>query len=142
MRYFESKTPLTRIAAIGGAIIKWETYDGEVGWHATDDPNVVKTLTQCIDRKVGGLIREGAQAEYEAFLGKTRGRPVFRRERETIGPEGAPAPSTLSPAVPPPSVSPAGAVAAGDEAPLPPGKPVEAPPKPVLRSRGRRAPEE
>ncbi len=137
MRYFESKTPLVKVSAIGGALVKWETYDGEVGWFPTDDANAAKTLTQCIERKVGGLIREGTQAEYEAFLGKTRGRSVFRRERETIGP-GDLAHSTLSPAVPPPSASPTVVAAAGDEAPHA-AKPVEAPPSPVLRSRGRRA---
>ena len=140
MRYFESKTPLVKVSAIGGALIKWETYDGEVGWYSTDDANAIKTLDQCIERKVGGLIRVGTQEEYEAFLGKAKGRPVFRRERETIGPEGLVAPPTLSLAAPPPSASHVVAVAEGNVAPQS-GKPVEDPPKPVLRSRGRRAPE-
>ena len=135
MRYFESKTPLVKVSAIGGALIKWETYDGEVGWYSTDDANAIKTLDQCIERKVGGLIREGTQEEYEAFLGKSKGRPVFRQARESIGTDGS-VRSTLVPPVPPsPAASPQ-AAAAADVTPPPPSDPTS-PPEPVLRNRHR-----
>ena len=135
LRYFESKTPTSRIMAAGGQVIRWETYDGQVGWFVTDRPGSIKTLLDCIDRKVGGAIREGTQNEYEAFLGKSKGRPVFRQARESIGTDGS-VRSTLVPPVPPsPAASPE-AAAAADVTPPPPSDPTS-PPEPVLRNRHR-----
>lgn len=130
MRYFESKTPLVRLMAVGGVLIEWSTYDGEVGWYVSDNPNAFKTLDDCIARKVGGIIREGTQAEYEAFLGKVRGLPVFRRERETVGPEGV-IPGTFGrPAPPQPSTEPEGVAVV--EAPT---TVAATPPEPTVKAR-------
>lgn len=137
MRYFESKTPLVKLMAAGGVVIRWTTYDGEVGWYATADKGAIRTLADCIERGVGGLIREGTQAEYEDFLGKTKGRPVFRRERESVGPEGV---AMLSPSLPPVSrpTAPASADAVAVDGAPSPQPSVVSPPAPTLRSRGRR----
>lgn len=134
--YYESRTPRTRLTAGSGVVIRWQTYDGEIGWFTTDDPAAVQVLNKCIERGVGGIIRKGTQAEYEAFVGKTKGRSVFRPDRETISP-GSVATETISPPVKPPQPPASGAVVAADDG-VPPVQPVVSAPEPVLRPRGRR----
>lgn len=135
MRYFESKTPLVRLTAPGGVFVKWETYDAVTGWYKTDNEQVANALEGFIKRKVGGIIREGTQEEYEAFVGKTKGRTVFRQVREEIEPGVAA--NTLSSPVPPRAPASGAGVAEGEPVSSP-NEPA-AVPDPVVRTRGRRS---
>jgi len=136
MRYFESRTPTIKVFASGGEVVKWLTVDGLVGWYATDRPGTLKTLDLCIQRKVGGAIREGTQEEYEDFTKKVQGRPAFRRDREFLSPEGVAQMLNRHVSSGQPS-SGNGAAAADGAAPPAQPVPVAAAPDPVLRRRGR-----
>ncbi len=97
MRYFKSLTPSVKIYAAGGQVISWATVDGAVGWYSTDREPNIKALLRCIERKVGGVIHEIEKAEYDDIVGKVKGAPLFRPEREHISAEGVTVPQRVPP---------------------------------------------
>jgi len=132
MRYFESRTPSIRVHAGGGEVVQWLTVDGEVGWFSSDKPSVLKSLEKCIAAGIGGVIREIPQAEYEDAVKKAKGRPVWRRDREMLSADRP------FPFIPPSADQAVAAPAAKDEAEAPVTPvPVQNPPPPIVRRRGR-----
>ncbi len=95
MRYFKSLTPSVKIYAAGGQVVSWATVDGAVGWYATDREANIKSLLRCIERKVGGVIQEIEKPEYDDLVGKAKGAPLFRPEREHISAEGITVPQRV-----------------------------------------------
>jgi hypothetical protein len=87
MRYFVTGTPDISVYCANGAVVKWRRYAGsEEGWYSTDDPEEIKALENCIEKKIGGDIREATQAEFAEWQKKTAGSPVYRAEREHLEP--------------------------------------------------------
>lgn len=137
IRYFKSTTPQVSVYAPGGQVVKWTTVDGAVGWFAADREPTIKALLRCIERKVGGGISEVTREEYEDLVGKAKGRPLFRPDREHISAEGVVQPQVAPPvdpfAVPVAVDSLPAAVAEPEE----PDKVSAAPTEPDVRKRGR-----
>lgn len=88
MRYFKSTAPASPIYAAGG-LIRWASEDGDVGYYSTDNPQILGTLDKFLEsrkpgnRPVGPPVEEITQAEYEDFLGKSKGRR-WSADREHI----------------------------------------------------------
>lgn len=137
MRYFQSTSPQVSVYAPGGQVVKWTTVDGVIGWFATDREPTIKALVRCIERKVGGGISEISEKEYEDLVGKAKGRPLFRPDREHISAAGIVQPQVA------PLADPLAAGAVADK-PAPAVADVEepdsvsaAPTEPEVRKRGR-----
>lgn len=123
MRYFQTQSPLSKLYLSGGRVVKWLSFDGVVGWFATDDPVVAENLLTFAQKKIGGGISEVSRAEYEGASGKAKGRR-FEPEREWVDQRGLQ--SAQLPSAPP--------VAEADSKPSPPA--IE-PPKPTVRRRAK-----
>lgn len=95
MKFFVSGTPATPIYARGGRLIRWITSDGITGVYSTDNPDELKALARCIERKVGGAIREVSPEEFDDVVKKVKGRPRFQPEREYISAEGVNVPQVI-----------------------------------------------
>lgn len=137
MRYFQSTSPQVSVYAPGGQVVKWTTVDGVLGWFATDRELTIKALVRCIERKVGGGISEITEKEYEDLVGKAKGRPLFRPDREHISAEGIVQPQ-VAPLVDPPAAgaavdNPPPAVADLEDS----DRVSAAPTEPEVRKRGR-----
>lgn len=134
--YFRSETPDTKVYASGGELVKWDSIDGLVGYFKTTKPSTAKALRLLMERGQGGKITEVEKAEYEDFVGKARGRSLFRADREYISQgnihtqrvPGAESAVVADTGLPAPVAQPE----------VPVAKPVAAEPaEPVVRRRGR-----
>lgn len=95
MKYFVSGTPASNVYARGGRLVRWITVDGITGYYSTENADEIKALLRCIERKVGGAIREVTPEEYDSIVKKAKGRPRFQPEREYISAEGVNVPQAV-----------------------------------------------
>lgn len=79
MRYFKTTSP-SLVAYTPGGMLRWETEDGDVGYYATDNPGTLKAIDKFLESRkpgntpVGPPVEEIPQAEYDEFVGKSKGR--------------------------------------------------------------------
>lgn len=96
MFYFESQTPLIKIYAAGGEVVRWFSLDGKLGWFATSNERTANELRKCIEKGIGGKIKEITKEQYDEYEKKGRGRSPFTPQREVINPwQQAPATSSV-----------------------------------------------
>ena len=102
--YFHSRSPQASPAP--GGVLRWSLYLGDageiLGVLQSTIPAQIKYLDEMVAR--GGPVRRLTQAEYEAELGKSKGRSVVR-DREALTPAGV---RGGAPSQPAPAASPAG----------------------------------
>lgn len=88
MRYFKTTSPSSVVYTPSG-LLRWESEDGDEGFYATESPGALKVLDKFLESRkpgntpVGPPLQEITKEDYEAFLGKSKGRR-FEREREHI----------------------------------------------------------